>query len=55
MVDVLILGAVFAGLGAAVEAQRLGLTSLVLESEPTAGGPGRSIEVAGTRFGRYWA
>jgi protoporphyrinogen oxidase len=51
--DVVILGAGMAGLGAAVEAQRLGLDSLVLEAAPEAGGLCRGTTVAGCSFDRY--
>jgi protoporphyrinogen oxidase len=52
-VQVLILGAGFAGLGAGVEAQRLGMDSLILEAASTAGGLCRGVTVAGCRFDRY--
>lgn len=53
VVDILILGSGFAGLGTAVEAQRLGLDSLVLESEATAGGLARGISISGFHFDRF--
>src|SRR6266508_3638656 len=52
-VEVLILGAGLAGLGAGVEAQRLGRDSLILEAAPTPGGLCRGTTVAGCRFDRY--
>ncbi|MGW6742628.1 protoporphyrinogen/coproporphyrinogen oxidase [Streptomyces sp. NPDC055025] len=52
-VEVLILGAGLAGLGAGVEAQRLGRDSLILEAAPTAGGLCRGITIAGCMFDRY--
>jgi protoporphyrinogen oxidase len=52
-VDVLILGAGMAGLGASVEAHSLGLNSLLLEAEEQPGGLCRSTTVAGCGFDRY--
>lgn len=49
-VDLLILGAGFAGLGAGVQAARYGLDSLILESEAAVGGLCRSTTVHGCDF-----
>lgn len=52
-VDILILGGGMAGLGAGVEARRLGRESLILEAASAPGGLCRGVTVAGCEFDRY--
>lgn len=52
-VEILILGAGLAGLGAGIEAQSRSRDSLILEAAPTPGGLCRGITVAGCMFDRY--